>query len=420
MKRFPLLLLALLTITGIISAQPVNLIGNGDFETVAPLPTGQGQIALASGWSNCNGNTTWPYGSPDLFHTGATGNVQLPSTVAGTVTAHSGNAVAGLITSNGLVADFREYISYQLATPLVAGQSYTVEFWLTSGASNWYGNRGSNGIGAAFTMAQPVQVLHEPLMLTPQVEITTVIRHNDWRRYSFTFTPTQAFQFITIGNFRNDLNTTWSVYSGTNNIAYYFIDLASVVISSPLDAETVNLRQTENTEAIELAWHVPADAATDQFILERSLDQSSFETVKDFGMGMSADAEIQHIDTEALPGLKYYYRLRDIGINGDLKFSPTIEATYGSAVKYVAGNVYPNPVQDQFSLAFTPAANGLLSMDLIDATGRIVLHEDRDLVVGDTDPNYITPSDLAVGIYQARFQFAGETFTKKVIVTERL
>jgi Secretion system C-terminal sorting domain len=417
MKRFAILSLVILSMITSGAAQGGNLIGNGDFETVAPFPSAQGQISNALGWNNCNGSTTWPYGSPDLFHTSGSGTVQLPNTIAGTVAPYHGSAAAGFITSNGVVPNFREYLSYPLTAPLVVGQTYTLEFYLTNGTGNYYGNRGSDGIGAAFTTSQPTQVTHEPLPLVPQAEITTITHHSDWRRYSFTFTATQPFQHVTFGNFRNDAATHWATFvPALNNIAYYFIDLASVMLSTPLNGEVVKLRRTDKEDAIELAWHKPADADGDQFILERSLDQTSFTEVHDFGQGISPDADLLYTDETALPGLTYYYRLRDITINGDLKFSPIVEASYGTAVKYVAGQVYPNPTSNHFSLGFTAAAEGELSMELIDATGRVVYSDAQQVAVGQADPSYLLPDGLAAGVYQVRCQFAGDTFTKRLVV----
>lgn len=418
--KVPFALLSLLLLLGFqLGAQSINLVGNGTFENLAGYPSGQGQLGRAVGWTNCNGNTTWPYGSPDLFNGYATGNVQLPNTVAGTVSALEGTGIGGFITSNGLVSDFREYLSYHLDAPMIPGQVYTVEFWLTNGMANWYGNRGSDGIGAAFTMTQPSQVQHEVIALVPQVEITSITHHTDWRRYSFAFTPTQAYQYITIGNFRDDVATHYATFTTGTDIAYYFIDMVSVIQSTPLSAAAADLHQIENPKGIDLGWHVPSDAAGNGFVLERSLDQQRFEDVHDFGSDLVPDADVQYSDVQALAGLVYYYRLREQGHNGELRYSPLVEATFGKATTFVAGEVYPNPVQDHFALSFTAEVSGLLDLAVYDGNGRLVMAAQRSLEVGDDDPSFEWPAGLAAGIYQAKFQFGQQAFTKKLLVVGR-
>ncbi len=421
MKRITLLLIALFMFPVVYTvAQNPNLVGNGGFETISGFPTAQGELYRAAGWSNCNGGTTWPNGSPDLFNVNGMGTVKLPNTVAGTVAAPDGDGIAGFITSNGVVPNFREYLSYRLDAPLEPGETYILEFSLSNGTANWYGKRGSNGIGAAFTMAQPVQLIHDVLPITPQIEITSIVYHTDWRTYTFSYTATQPFQYLTIGNFRTDLTTNFTNFTGVNDIAYYFLDVVRVTKQTTLPAETLELHQIASAEEMDLTWHLPADADGDQYVLERSLDQQNFETIHDFGTVDNPDTDILFTDEDALPGLNYYYQLRALTRNGDLRMSPAIAATFGEATPYVLGEVYPNPVHDHFSLAFATTTPGHLSMTLIDAAGRIVMVDEQDLTVGQADPTYNVAAVVAAGVYQARFTFGAQTFTKKILVEKAL
>jgi hypothetical protein len=95
-----------------------------------------------------------------------------------------------------------------------------------------------------------------------------------------------------------------------------------------------------------------------------------------------------------------------------------VEATYGAAEQYVAGEVYPNPVQSDFSLAFAAVEEGELSLSLIDGAGRIVFQTAQDIMVGQSDPRFELPSGIAAGVYQARFGYKNASFTKKVLVTQ--
>ncbi|HEX2898194.1 MAG TPA: T9SS type A sorting domain-containing protein [Bacteroidia bacterium] len=398
------------------NAQAINLIGNGGFESVSSQPGGPGELFRASTWTNCNGQAAFPYGTPDLFTGGGSGGSQWPSTFAGTVVPQSGDALAGFITSNFFVPDFREYTTYRLEAPLLPGQTYSVSFWLTNGSGNWYGSRGSNNIGAAFTLASPVQVQHEPLAIVPQIELTSIIHHTFWQQYTFTFAATQPFQYITIGNFRNDLNTSIATFTTGNGVAYYFIDNIAVSAVLPLPAEAVRLQQVDNDAVMELAWHLPEGAAGDQIVLERSLDQSSFIPVEDFGQVTNPGTDVSYTDQEALPGLQYYYRLREVTVNGELMHSPVVAAKFGEAGDFVAGNVYPNPATAQFSLDFTALTEGDLEMRLLDGTGRLVLAADQSLGIGQPSGTYALPAGLAAGIYHAQFNFEGQSFTHKVVV----
>jgi hypothetical protein len=421
MKRLTSLLIALLSVVCIRGyAQPLNLVSNGDFETVSSYPSLQGELFKASGWSNCNGFTGWPYGSPDLFHNSGSGTVQLPNTIAGSVNAYQGNSVTGFITHNGYVSNFREYLSCNLLTPMEVGETYLVEFYLSNGYANWYGKRGSNGIGVALTVTPPAQIQHEPLPLVPQIEMTSIVHHTDWRRYSFFITVTQPFQYMTIGNFRNDVTTSLADFTTGQNFAYYFMDMVSVSKVTMLSAEALQLQQVEGAEEMELTWHLPSDAAGDAIVLERSMDQQSFETVHDFGTVDNPDADVFYTDAAALPGFTYYYRLRNLTRNGDLQYSSLVEAKFGTAEQFVAGEIYPNPIQERFSLSFAALEDGELTMDILDASGRTVMHDVHDIQMGLQDPEFTLPQDLPAGVYQAKFQFGTKSFSKKLLVAQTL
>ena len=112
--------------------------------------------------------------------------------------------------------------------------------------------------------------------------------------------------------------------------------------------------------------------------------------------------------------------MRDLTRNGDLRLSPVIAASYGEATPYVLGEVYPNPVHDHFALAFAATTAGQLSMTLLDAAGRTVLTDARELAVGQADPSYDMPAGVSAGVYHARFTFGGQVFTKKIVVERAL
>lgn len=73
--------------------------------------------------------------------------------------------------------------------------------------------------------------------VVPQVEITNLSGNTSWVQYTFTVSPTANWQYLTIGNFRNDaLNTPTSTYSITTGApsvyANYFFDDIEVLGST--------------------------------------------------------------------------------------------------------------------------------------------------------------------------------------------
>jgi len=218
-----------------------NLILNNGFESDTALPSLPGHWYFCDGWSSVNNYpgvypTYYPYASPDYFSTLSTGGFcNLPNTFNGLVFPYSGNAIMGIIAWVSNPADYREYLSSQLTSPLVPGASYTFSFHMTNGTqpSNQYG---TNNIGIVLSTTPLSQGTHEPIInVTPVFEMTSVVFDTAWQTITFQFTAYSAYNYFTIGNFHDDLSTDTSKFLFTSPVmeAYYFLDEFSLMQSGP-------------------------------------------------------------------------------------------------------------------------------------------------------------------------------------------
>jgi gliding motility-associated-like protein len=207
-----------------------NLIPNGDFEEYSQLPTNVAQIYYCNSWSEPSG------GDPDFYNSNSIGNVNLPNSFYAKVYPYSGNSIIGLYTGT---LNYREYLTAELVSLLEIGEKYTLSFAITNGSPIKFSGYSSNNFGFFFSdhyiynssydyvlLDAPIPAVALPV--EPQIEITEEIWDTNWRVYSFEFIPDKAYQYIFIGNFRDDIHTTVTEHVVTfphqNNGAYYFID----------------------------------------------------------------------------------------------------------------------------------------------------------------------------------------------------
>jgi len=203
---------------------PNNLVPNPSFELFSSCPTGLGQIGNATFWSM---PTT---ANPDYFHTcvapAATFVPTVPTNLLGTQVPRSGQGYGGFVPE-GLSTSYSEYVQINLSSPLVAGNSYDVSFYvsLADEATHAVDNIGaylSNGIvGPTGTTA--------PLTFIPQIQSPNgnfVTNKVGWTLISGTLVAAGGEDHIIIGNFDN--TPSFQVVSGTLPFAYYFIDDVSV------------------------------------------------------------------------------------------------------------------------------------------------------------------------------------------------
>ncbi len=218
-----------------------NIVPNSGFENYSDLPAGYGEWFKCEDWSNVNGYPAfmYPYASPDYLHNSGTGGTDLPACTFATLDPHEGDAIMGFITFLDYEANFREYLSAAFTSPMIAGNTYQISFWLSNGNSPMDGF-GSDHIGMRFSTGPLTQIDHEPIGGIPQIEIPGIVFDNDWVYYEYTYIADDNYDHLTIGNFYNDASTsTGDFYAPGIGGAYYFIDEVSV-IANDLFAVTID------------------------------------------------------------------------------------------------------------------------------------------------------------------------------------
>ncbi len=227
-----------------------NLVINPSFEIQSSCPLGPSALENANNWhhpfNNIIGDTC---STSDLFSTcspfGAFG-VGVPANIMGNEAAHTGNSYAGIILFEGFAltgctslfgSSWREYVEGELSAPMQAGQTYCVSFFVSLADNvKW----STNDIGVYFSNSlvnvNCTSVNNSVLQVSPQLEYTGPDLDNvsGWTELSWAYTATGGEQFITIGNFKNDANTTYSCSNANafNPYSYYYIDDVSVTLGA--------------------------------------------------------------------------------------------------------------------------------------------------------------------------------------------
>jgi parallel beta-helix repeat protein len=214
---------------------PCELVCNGDFEYYS---TGfyMTDIWVASPWNAFTGTSDY-YNSTGFLDA----SVSVPTNAVGDEQPYTGQGYAGLATYWTASLDYREYIVQQLTSPLLVGQSYLVEFWVSLADSSTYA---SKKIGALFTNVLPTQSANlSNINAVPQVVDNNYITNKTgWTKISGIVTG-NGEQYITIGQFENDANSAHQYQGPTGyytNMAYYYIDQVSVIPYDTLSVITTN------------------------------------------------------------------------------------------------------------------------------------------------------------------------------------
>lgn len=163
--------------------------------------------------------------SPDVYGQGIHVPMDWAEKGFGGQKARSGKSMAGLTLfgcTNGK-PHCREYIEIQLSEPLVIGQAYYVEFWVTHLPKSLQ----INNLGAYFSVSEIKRGTDEILIREAQVKAANIVAApgGKWVKVSGQFVAKYEAEFILIGNFSDD-NSTLSVAprEDSYNYAYYYVD----------------------------------------------------------------------------------------------------------------------------------------------------------------------------------------------------
>jgi hypothetical protein len=122
---------------------------------------------------------------------------------------------------------YREYLEIKLHEPLVPGQSYCCELYISLAEGS---NLAQDHMGMYFSDTLFYLNTYNNIYLTPQIQWLQVVEDTEnWVKLSASFKATSTQQYLLIGNFAVNGAVNYSpVDNTTYDISYYYIDDVSV------------------------------------------------------------------------------------------------------------------------------------------------------------------------------------------------
>lgn len=250
MKIINLFLLCI--IAGFIQAQ--NLVPNPGFDNI-PDCSPTTNVLHCSDWYKVT------RGTPDNFDSCFNGTLGAPENAFGYQVPHSNSGYAGLMAYS--YSNYREYLGTTLLSPLLAGQLYNVDFYVSLADYT----TAIKSIGMYFSDTLVLDTANQTVLsVTPQLQNSTFLQDTlGWMHLSFQHVANGGEQYIVIGNFNTNANTD-TIKLSTHAFAYYYIDDVSIVAGNDTTYAATHPGFTEITLApnpgngeFYLRGHFPAD-----------------------------------------------------------------------------------------------------------------------------------------------------------------
>ncbi len=186
------------------------------------------------------------------------------------------------------------------------------------------------------------------------------------------------------------LGNIYTVNAGTNSVS-------KIIPSSITPLSYISFGAFREKENINLKWHTATELNTSNFIIQHSLDGSSFTdigTVKAIGSGAN---EYQFTDNNPTPyplnGV-LYYRLKSADKDGSFTYSKTVSVQL--TINNYQLSIYPNPAKSSVTIR----GNHIVSVQVVDNLGRII----KTQILKDATNPKLSVGGLPTGIYHLRVQ----------------
>jgi hypothetical protein len=225
-----------------------NLVPNPGFELYDSCPNNQFQIHYASGWSS--------YGfTSDFFNSCAASFsiIDVPTNGAGYQPA-LGNGYAGFVAYFPTSSENREYLGRNLALSMIIGTRYyvTLKVSLSSIDAALGFNCATDHIGVRFSTIPFSFSSPAPTNNFAHIYTTNIITDTaNWTTIQGSFIADSTYQYISIGNFFDDLTTNKTYFFPSSNYAaYYFVDDICVSTDSTYCATLIGISEDQTSSTI--------------------------------------------------------------------------------------------------------------------------------------------------------------------------
>jgi hypothetical protein len=183
-----------------------------------------------------------------------------------------------------------------------------------------------------------------------------------------------------------------------------------------LDVNFLKFNTSKLNRTAELKWQVDDSRNVANFIIEYSLDNTTFTPLasvpSNVEMGTTEYAYTHPLDN--INADLIFYRIRAVGPSGAIKISNTTFVKMGTEMK--RANVFPNPTQGETWVNMQSSDKTEADVSISDSYGRLIYNGKEKLVKGENQFALAKFMELLPGMYIVRVKSINGEIVQKVIL----
>jgi hypothetical protein len=177
-----------------------------------------------------------------------------------------------------------------------------------------------------------------------------------------------------------------------------------------------------NNNAVNVNWTTSSEISNDRFEVERSFDEVNFSTVAIIlGAQSSNNITAQFSFTDEDPEISnhttVYYRLKDVGLNGNVTYSEIKMIRISNISNQNIGlQAFPNPYMDKVTINFESKISGTSEIRMINAAGAVIMKMEPIVNKGSNTFHFQNLTSQRPGLYVVNILVNGQSIGSQKII----
>ena len=163
---------------------------------------------------------------------------------------------------------------------------------------------------------------------------------------------------MTVGNTQGKFNLGYFVSDAAldfSDSTWYSASLNHTInVTGVVPVELTSFAAKASNNSVMLNWSTSTETNNKGFVIERSTNKTDYARIGFVnGAGSSTQMHQYGYTDSKLTGGKYYYRLKQLDLNGQYKYSKIVEVNLVSPTQFSLSQNYPNPFNPSTSINFS-------------------------------------------------------------------
>ncbi len=210
-----------------------------------------------------------------------------------------------------------------------------------------------------------------------------------------------------VGTFGTDYTISASFASGFSGFGF-----AEELVPLPVELTDI-VADVANNDII-VKWTTATEIDNEGFEVMRSASlDKDFEKIGWVAGKGNSSVPVSYLFTDdgVLPGITYYYRLKQMDFDGHFEYSDIVNAKVDS--KEISMNLSPNPTSSLLNVVLQNANSTKVSYRVTDVVGKTIINCEDEAVYGGF---HFDTSPMSSGVYILRLEIDGKVLTQKFMV----